>query len=79
MAIYKQQSAANIQKIYIIKNGIYFKLHHGVGENLELCNGMLFGNPARPMLFASVELTAALKFQRQRQHSVPFPIRDKKK
>ena len=34
----------------------------------EIRNGMLLGNPARgrPMLFASDELTAALKFQRQR-------------
>ena len=33
----------------------------------EICNGMLLGNPARgrPMLLASDELTAALKFQRQ--------------
>jgi len=34
----------------------------------EIRNGMLLGNPARgrPMLFASDDLTAALKFQRQR-------------
>jgi len=50
----------------------------------EIRNGMLLGNPARgrPMLFASDELTAALKFQRQR-YSILSPsqygIKSKKK